>query len=208
MAADDLGNPLGKNRGKPTRRFLPSQVLPVAGGMLALLLAAQVFDSQTEWSSFRRAIPAPAATWTTPLASPFWDRAAAAGYTRVRAIPVVFHNADWRALETYAYAHGMDIDAIYLGRVDLNAVAALNAHEKDAVATGGLEPHTLYLLDLAAVRALAPRLAPDDLLAEIDGRLVFAKAGARLVDGLGIAPHSALAASPWLPSNLQFFVGL
>jgi polysaccharide deacetylase 2 family uncharacterized protein YibQ len=42
--AEDLGNPLGKNKRKP-RRFLPPQTLPIAGGALALFAVAFVWMS-------------------------------------------------------------------------------------------------------------------------------------------------------------------
>ena len=45
MAADDLGNPLGKNRKKSGRRLLPPQALPMAGGALALLAALFIWTS-------------------------------------------------------------------------------------------------------------------------------------------------------------------
>ena len=182
--------------------------LKFAATILALLFAVQVADSSWAWSAFRRAIPAIAETWTTTLVSPFWDRAVAAGYTRIRAIPVVSRNPDWKALEYEAWRHRMDIDAIYLGRVDADTVASLNATDAAAIAGGTLEPKTLYSVDLATARRLALTLKPDDLLAIIDKRIVFAQKGAALVDGLGIDPRSGLAATPWLPPGLQLFVGL
>ncbi|MEO8756518.1 MAG: DUF6311 domain-containing protein [Devosia sp.] len=182
--------------------------LKFAAPILALLFAVQIADSSWAWSAFRRTIPVPADTWTTPLVSPFWDRAAAAGYTRIRAIPVIFSNPDWKALEYEAWRHQMDIDAIYLGRVDTNAVAQLNAADDAAIVAGTLEPKTLYSVDLATARRLALTLKPDDLLAIIDKRIVFAQKGAALVDGLGIDPRSGLSATPWLPPGLQLFVGL
>jgi hypothetical protein len=39
---------------------------------------------------------------------------------------------------------------------------------------------------------MAPHLAPDDLLAVIDRRIVFARAGASLVEGLDIEPQGAI----------------
>jgi uncharacterized protein len=42
--AEDLGNPLGKNKRKP-RRFLPPQTLPIAGGALALFAVVFIWMS-------------------------------------------------------------------------------------------------------------------------------------------------------------------
>jgi len=186
------------------RRLTLRLAIPV----LVALFTLQVVDSQWNWSAFRRTMPAPAATWPVVLASPFWDRAEAAGYSRLRAIPVVFHNPDWKALETISLRHHMDIDAIYLGRVDSAAVARLAASEDAAISKGDLEPHTLYVINLATARRIAAALSPDDLLALIDNRIVLARGGAALVDGLGIDPRSGLAATAWLPPGFQAFAGL
>lgn len=186
---------------------LAARRLVLAPFILGLLLIAQTLDSSWAWSAFRRTIPAPAAAFATTLASPFWDRAAAAGYTHMRAIPVVSRNPDWRALEYFAYVHGMDVDAIYLGRVDDGAVARLNARQKAAAAAGTLDPHTLYSVDLVTARAIGRWLTPADLLAVVDGRIVFARGGAHLVDGLGVDPHSGLAATPWLPPAFRSLAG-
>ena len=97
----------------------------------------------------------------------------------------------------------MDIDVVYLGRVDLAAVARLAAAQDVAIATGDFEPETLYIVSRKVAQRLAPGLRQDDLLAKIDGRLVFVSGGARLVDGLGIDPRSALAATAWLPGQFQ-----
>jgi len=45
LAADDLGNPLKKKRGKGAKRFLPPQTLPIAGGALALFAVGFVWMS-------------------------------------------------------------------------------------------------------------------------------------------------------------------
>jgi polysaccharide deacetylase 2 family uncharacterized protein YibQ len=43
--ADDLDNPLGKKGRKPSRRFLPPQTLPIAGGALALFAVVFIWVS-------------------------------------------------------------------------------------------------------------------------------------------------------------------
>jgi hypothetical protein len=167
------------------RRFRPRVALP----LLAVAFAVQVADSAPAWQKFMAQLPSPSATWPTPLASPLWARAAAAGYDRVRAIPNdigIF--SDFQAVGYYAVTHGMDTDIAYLGRVDARARMALAARKAAQLETGAFEPRTLYLLDVPSALAVMAHLRPGDLLATIDGRIVFARGGAPLVDGLGIDP--------------------
>lgn len=171
------------------RRWRPRLALP----LLAVLFAAQLLDSAPAWHKFKAHLPAPAAVWPTPLTSPFWARAAAAGYDRLRAIPnETGFGSDFAAPGYYAVTHGMDTDIAYLGRLDPAAEAALAATKAAQLDTGAFEPRTLYLLDVPAALAVMAHLAPGDLLATIDGRIVFARGGAPLVADLGIDPMPAM----------------
>ncbi len=171
------------------RRLRPHHALP----LLFVAFAVQAVDSAPAWQKFMAHLPAPATTWPTPLTSPFWDRAAAAGYDRLRAIPIEGgFGSDWRAPGYYAVTHGMDTDIAYLGRVDPAARAALAASKAALLETGAFEPRTLYLLEVPAALATMAHLEPGDLLATIDGRIVFARGGAPLVAGLGIDPVPAM----------------
>lgn len=169
------------------RRFTAALTVPV----LVLAFAAQAWDSADALLNFTRHLGPVSDTWTTPLVSPFWDRAAAAGYDRIRAIPLVSNPGnDWRPLGYYAVTHDMGIDTVYLGRVDQTALAEIRARDQQALDTGDFEPKTLYILDADAASAAAAHMAQGDLLAVIDGRIVFAKGGAGLIAGLGIAPFA------------------
>jgi hypothetical protein len=169
------------------RRFRP---IPVAG-IAAIALVAQIADSAPKWQDFAAHLPPPSSTWKTSLDSAFWDRAADAGYTRLRAIPLQAYGGDWQALSYYAVTHRIATDAVYLGRTDDAAEAALLEKERHALATGDFEPRTLYILDAATAAQAATHLGPSDLLATIDSRIVFARGGAALVAGLGIDPRGA-----------------
>jgi hypothetical protein len=162
----------------------------IAVPVIVAAFAAQAVDSSPALLNFARHLPPAADSWETPLLSPFWDRAAAAGYTRIRVIPVISNpGTDWKALGYYAVAHHMAIDSVYLGRVDAAALAALRAREKSVLETGDFEPHTLYILDAPSAAAAVLHAAPGDLLATIDDRIVFARNGAALVDGLDVAQY-------------------
>jgi hypothetical protein len=165
------------------RRFRAAIAVPVA---LAAFFA-QAVDSEPAWRPFAATLPAPAPVWTTTFVSPLWDRAAAAGYTRLRAVPLeVGFGSDWKDPGYIAVTHRMATDLAYLGRIDDTALAALRAHEAEVLGTGAFEPHTLYLLDAPSALAAARHATSDDLLAQVDGRIVFARHGAALAAGLGL----------------------
>lgn len=158
-----------------------------------LLLAAfigQAIDSQPKWHEFASKMPKPAPVWRTAYVSPFWERAAAAGYERIRAIPVKRggYGGEWKDPGYYAVTHGMATDMAYLARVDAEAIAALRARSAEILVTGDFEPRTLYVLDLLSALTAAAHAGPDDLLAEIDGQLVFARGGKALAEGLDLVP--------------------
>lgn len=177
-------------------RRLPKRI---GATVLVILFAAEVYDSSYGWSSFRRQVPEIASTWPTPLVSPFWDRTVAAGIKRVRGIPVHFRHTQWQWFEYFAVLHRLDVDTVYLGRIDATATDALNEREMAILDGAPPEAGTLYLVDIWSARRLAPHIRPDDLFARIDYRMVFVPGGAHLVDGLGIDPHSAMQARPWTP---------
>ncbi len=152
-------------------------------------VVAQAADSGPALLTFAERLPPVSDHWESPLQSPFWQRAAAAGYTRIRVIPVVSNpGTDWKALGYFAATHDMAIDSVYLGRVDAGDLAALRAHEQKVLDTGAFEPGTLYILDPKSALVAQPHVGPGDLLARIDDRIVLAKGGAHLADGLELAP--------------------
>lgn len=165
----------------------------LAVASVALAFGLQLVDSGPGLLRFARGLPAPASTWTSPLASPFWERAASSGYNRLRGIPVQYgFGTDWQAFSYFAVTHNMDLDLVYLGRVDEAAQTALRQKEEQVLATGAFEPRTLYILNADTAERAAPHLGPGDLLAVIDDRFVFARGAAAMATGLGIVPlHSA-----------------
>ena len=146
-------------------------------------------DSAPALHNFHNHLGPVSSTWETPFVSPFWDRAVAAGYDRIRVIPVQMPGTDWRPLGYFAVTHHMQIDSVYLGRVDDNALEALRARDSMVLETGDLEPRTIYIIDAESAAIAAQHLRPGDLLATIDDHIVLVRDGVRLIDGLGIAPR-------------------
>jgi hypothetical protein len=160
----------------------------IAVPIVLVAFGAQAVDSWQGLHMFNRYLAPISATWKTPLLSPFWLRAAAAGYDRIRVIPVYNPGIDWKPFGVFAVAHGMGIDSAYLGRVDGTALDALRVREDAVLPSGDFEPRTLYILDAASAERAKAHLAPGDLLARIDQRIVLAKGGAGLVEGLAVQP--------------------
>jgi len=153
----------------------------VALPMLVAAFAVQAWDSAPKWREFRAYMPAPTSTWSAALKSPLWERAAAGGYNRIRSIPVdEGFGSDWKALGYFAVTHGMDIDTVYLGRVDAEALHDLRVHEEYVLLTGEFEPRTIYVLNVRTSLLAAKFAGPDDLIAVVDGRIVFLPGGRAL----------------------------
>ena len=167
-------------------RWRPLVAVPVV--LVAFL--AQAVDSYPKWSEFRRHMPGPSSTWDIELKSPFWERAAAAGYNRIRSIPVdMGFGSDWKDIGYFAVTHGMDTDIAYLGRTDKDAEKSLRKRAFEVLANGEFEPHTIYIInDVASALIAARHVGPDDLLATFDERMVFVRGGRHLADGLDPFP--------------------
>lgn len=171
------------------RKLRPLLAVPI----IAIAFTAQAVDSAPKWSEFRRFMAAPAAIWSTDMVSPLWERAAAAGYNRIRSIPPQEgFGSDWKATGYFAVTHGMDIDLVYLGRVDGGKLEALRRYGAEALATGSFEPKTIYLLDLPSAIAAAMRTGPDDLVVMVDKRIVLLPGGASLGEGLDRWPFESV----------------
>jgi hypothetical protein len=153
--------------------------------IVAVAFGAQAVDTAPEWRLFARWMAQPSETWATELKSPLWERAAAAGYNRIRSIPVSQgYGSDWRELGYFAATHGMDIDTAYLGRVDSEALQALRVSAEHALLTGEFEPRTIYVLDVRASLVAEQKVQADDLIAVVDGRIVLLPGGAELGQGI------------------------
>ncbi|RYE08606.1 MAG: hypothetical protein EOP22_12775 [Hyphomicrobiales bacterium] len=181
-------------------RHLPRALaLPV----IVLALGAQIYDSAPAWRRFAERMPDPSTAWSSPLRSPFWERAADAGYNRVRTIPTQYgYGSDWKDIGYYAVTHGMATDTVLLARVDGPKLGALRRQAEESLVSGAFEPRTIYLLDPQSALAAMQHLAPGDLLAIIDGYIVFVRDGAGLIEGLDIENTTRNGGS-WVPTVSQ-----
>nr|WP_255574818.1 DUF6311 domain-containing protein [Caldovatus aquaticus] len=143
--------------------------------LLAAVLALQIADIEAGMARVRALVAAAPPATAERLADPFWEEAARR-YLRVRAVPAGNFGPHWEEIARFAARHGLPTDAVYLARVDPDAVAALNARVLGDLAAGRWEGGTLYVLrDAATWTLVAARADPTrDLLAIVDGVSVFA----------------------------------
>jgi hypothetical protein len=168
------------------QRWRPALSLPI----VLVAFVAQAADSYPKWHEFADRMKPPAPTWNIELESEFWERAASAGYNRIRSIPIdIGFGSDWKNIGYFAFTHGMDTDVAYLGRTDEDAEQALRLHALEVLTSGAFEPKTIYILnDVRSALAAAKHAGPADLLARFDNRTVFVRNGRRLAEGLDAFP--------------------
>lgn len=147
----------------------------VATVLLALALVMQVLDTRAGWTGLRQTLmAAPASQWPSPLIDPFWEQAGA-HYKKVRWVQPQNTPPAWSVLASYAAAHRMGTDAVYLGRMSKTALKQMKQKTATAIASGQYEADSLYVLDEPSVRQVASSLnRSTDLLARIDGYTVLA----------------------------------
>ena len=155
---------------------------------LLLLLGAvviQIADTRAGWRSLQARYDKAGTTWPSPLASPFWE-AAAAHYKKIRGIPAANGSRWWPVVTPYAAQRGLGTDIVYFSRVDTRKLESLR-REGLRVLHGGLFANdTLYVLDEESARLAVPHLGKEDLLAKIDGLNVLAPGGASLGEKAGL----------------------
>ena len=158
--------------------------------LASLAVVLQIVDSSDRWQRFAATQPATAQAWVSPLHSPFWTLAASR-YTRIRAIPPDPLTPAWVDLAYFAAFHHLGTDAAYLGRRDARGAAQLTALADAALTNGSFDPQTIYVLDPASAAEAARFVGPGDLLAPVDGLIVFARGGASLLDAVTTQPTAA-----------------
>ena len=176
--------------------LLASRLKPrTLAALAAAAVLVQAADTSRGWMRFAAEQVPAASTWPTPIHSRFW-LFAARHYDKIRAIPVSGLNKNWAELSYFAAFHGMSSDAAYLGRKDKKGFDRLKRMASRAMTEGRFEPDALYVLDPASAAIAAQYLRPGDLLAQVDGFILFARGGGVLAE----AEH--IPYQPYLPRTL------
>ncbi|WP_213937296.1 DUF6311 domain-containing protein [Pseudomonas sp. dw_612] len=143
--------------------------------LLAVALCVQAVDTRNGWGGLRLSrMMAPAAEWSTPLRDPFWA-SAASRYANIRWLPPQNQPETWQPLADYAAVHGMNTDAVYLGRMGTKALERAEEKTRRMLETGHYDSDSLYILDDNSMLEAVKTVNSDtDLLARIDGLVVLA----------------------------------
>jgi hypothetical protein len=147
----------------------------IATALLALAVTVQIADTSISWRTTRdRMMTLPAATWETPLTSPFWA-AAGARYSELRRIIPQNIPPGWDTLGYFAATHGMATDIVYFPRIGAQRLEEAQRTASKAAEAGRYRPEALYIVHPDYVRLVAEALDPTaDVLAEVDGQYVVA----------------------------------
>jgi hypothetical protein len=142
-----------------------------------LLIAAalvQVADGSAGWRAYATNFALRGPAWPTALKSPFWDEAGHR-YRSIRLVVPRNHLPEYRDLNAWALAHGIQTDIIYLARFDGPSFEAMALRRAAELRDGRLSRDTLWITHGVSAEALArmPRHATD-LIATVDGIPVFA----------------------------------
>lgn len=160
-----------------------------------LALALQLGDLQRGIRALNIGPDRTGTAWRTTLTSPAWE-ALAPHYQRVRALPVENEGWNWRELSWFAVTHKLPTDAVYLGRMDPTALRTAREVADTAMRDGSFDRDAIYGVDSRSAARIQPLLGPDDVLAPIDGLILFAPGGKPILDAAGITLSPFVAIRP------------
>ena len=145
-----------------------------ASGLLIAAAIVQIIDTGAGWQAYASTFARTGSTWPTRLASPFWDQAGQR-YKAVRLAAPRNRLPAYRDIASWAHAHRMTTDIVYLARYDGAAFDLMARRRADELHRGGLARDTLWVLDGVppATVARMPRGAGDRVVT-IDGIHLFA----------------------------------
>ena len=153
------------------RGYRPRVAIP----LLALALLIQIVDTRDGWMGLREGkMTASSSTWNTPMGDPFWT-SAAAHYPNVRSLMPQNQAERWQMIAGFAATHGLQTDAVYLGRMSVSALARAQQSARQRLDSGHYDSDSLYILDDDALADAAKTINSDtDLLTRVDGLVVLA----------------------------------
>lgn len=135
------------------------------------------------------------------LADPIW-KVIGDHYARIVSVPPKNRQPDWWVFAWFAARHGMGTDLAYLSRTDPVAQAEAEHRYVQALATGKLDPDTVYYLPGPTIWDVArSTMGPEDLAVIADGFHLIMPGGRRWA-----SPPPPPGAQPawtdqWIPFN-------
>ena len=145
----------------------------VAGPLLLMLAALQIYDTYPGWSSVRAKLEIDGHALSTSI-----DDAALAPivshYSNVRMLPALNMAQGWDQVADFALRHDLPTDATYLARPDTDGYAAYMGTIDATIAAHGLARDSLYFLDHYYGWKVGSHLAPGDALFKVGDFYVYA----------------------------------
>jgi hypothetical protein len=168
----------------------------IALGLLTLALVVQVVDTRNGWAGLHAArMVTPASVWASPMHDPFWE-SAAAHYKKVRGWPPQNQSERWQAIADFASTHGLQTDAVYMGRMSISALDKVQREARHRLQTGEYEADSLYILDDDALALAVKSVHSDsDLLTRVDDFVVLAPGWKRCAQCLPMVDEGRSLAS-------------
>ena len=148
---------------------------PLALGILFLALCFQVVDTSAKWWPRHQQLATYSGSQVpSPLKHEFWDQASNR-YQNIVRRPLTENPPDWDILASYAAAHQMGTDSVYLARVDGRKVNLANQQFARILESGAWDTRSLYIINNTSILPVLSRIDPKrDLFARIDNQNVLA----------------------------------
>ena len=137
----------------------------VAGPVLLLLAALQVYDTSPGWLATREHFAPIGSTYSTSLDDPRLDEIAT-HYRAIRALPAGNGLKGWRQVAYFAWRSHLPTDGVYLARPDDAGYEAYMADIDSVIAAHGLATDSLYFVNVEFARKIAVAMRPDDAMFE------------------------------------------
>ena len=148
--------------------------------ILVFTLLIQIIDTSAGWISISNRLKNSVGEIdifskdVAELNDPFWNNAAKQ-YKNVVRLPIQDLTHRWEQFASYAAAHHMATNSVYLSRVDRAKVVKTNQEFEIAINSGKYDPSSLYIVENEKLLPVAMHLdTSKDLLARINGMNVLA----------------------------------
>ncbi|MEP6482346.1 MAG: DUF6311 domain-containing protein [Rhodoglobus sp.] len=145
----------------------------VAGPVLLLLAALQVYDTSPGWLWLRSYLAVSGSSFATTIDDPRLGEVSK-HYQAVRAIPPMTMMSTWEQVAYFALRHDLPTDAAYLARPDETGLTAYMGGIDDAITNHKLVPNALYFLDRDYAAQVSAAMGPTDAMFHVGDFYEFA----------------------------------
>lgn len=152
---------------------------------MACAVCVQIIDTSAGWTFTEKMNREASTVWASPMKNLFWTEAANR-YESVAWLMPENHSTHWQDIAYYAGLHRMGTNAVYLARVDEDALQRAKSEAEQVLTSGQFDKTTLYILDDPSAQIASDALGPTDMLAAVDGFNVLAPGCDHCADEFGL----------------------